>query len=88
MLDHIRIIITKEWFYCFVIDSQFETDEFCNKIYNNIRCENGGLLERIEKGYVCKCTNDYYGENCTNGTYWINYYRLYTYCFLSLILCF
>lgn len=37
------------------------------EIYNIVLCENGGLLEETEKGFVCKCTENYYGENCTQS---------------------
>lgn len=50
-----------------VLGSQKIVDDPRCEIYNNVRCENGGLLEETENGFVCKCTDDYYGEYCTQG---------------------
>lgn len=47
-------------------DRSIET--YC-KAFDRLRCENGGYPVDTGHGFACKCTDDYYGELCTYGTY-------------------
>jgi len=33
-------------------------------LYEQMICENGGLLEQTKDGYECKCKDNFYGSRC------------------------
>jgi len=43
-----------------------KTPEYCVP-YEQMVCENGGLLKETNDGYACECKDNYYGIRCDKG---------------------